>query len=93
MGIDVASLLMTKQLSISGSSDPRVNALFGLILLYTSGPPVGIPLSSTGRYKLVLSLISVPVMVGAPERLKYLIPINTGPFSTWVESCDWQTYE
>jgi hypothetical protein len=64
---------VTKQSSISGSSGPRVNSLLDSRPLYAVGSPVGIPPSSTGKYWLEQRVITVPSIVGCPERLKYLL--------------------
>src|SRR3569833_790486 len=72
MGIDLTSSFTMKQSSISGSSAPSVNGVLPLSLLFAVGLSVGLPLSSSGLFVLVLCSTTVPSMVGPPVRLKYL---------------------
>jgi hypothetical protein len=70
MGMLLASVLATKQSSISGSFSPSVKVFLGLTPGYSSIGPVGMPPSSTTWYLLVIRLTSVPAMLAPPVRLK-----------------------
>lgn len=55
---------------MNGVFAPRMKALFAVRPGKSSTAPVGITLSLTGRYLIVVNVASVPSMVVLPLRLK-----------------------
>jgi hypothetical protein len=55
---------------MSGSVGPRVNSALASMPGYGAMAPVGMSLSSTGRWRAVGRVTPVLSMVGSPERLK-----------------------